>query len=562
MGDESHKPEQLPPSVQPQPAEARGQWRWAPHLFFYEVLDVHSDQLQIWCYTDHLSYAPGDTIAFHVSTNAEHYDLEILRDGATPQAVHTSRDLPGALHGVPERCYRDGCGWPVAFELTVPEAWSSGGYLAIVRARRGDVVVEQQHVFVIKPPPQSDADLLLVTASSTWIAYNDWGGSNYYEGIDGASGEEFSPVLSIERPWSRGLAWVPAGAPRIPYSTAPRPGDVPSYGAFDWAYANGFAKYYAAAGWASYERQFVEWAERSGYRFDVITQHDLHYEPERLRNYRCMVTVGHDEYWSWEMRDAVDAFVDGGGCLARLGANFLWQVRLEDHGRRQVCYKYRAHREDPVRDSESSERLTTTWEAAEVARPGAATMGLSGAYGVYSRVGGMTPRSSGGYTVYRPGHWVFEGTDLYYGDVFGAEVNLLAYEVDGVRYTFRNGLPYPTFEDGAPETLEILAMAPATLREEHHGNPGTLLYVGDADTAFSAELFHGQVDAESLDKVARGAGMLAVFTRGAGTVFNAGSCEWVAGLNARDPYADRITRNVLDRFCGPDPRVSEARRGS
>jgi len=31
-------------------------------------------------------------------------------------------------------------------------------------------------------------------------------------------------------------------------------------------------------------------------------------------------------------------------------------------------------------------------------------------------------------------------------------------------------------------------------------------------------------------------------------VFHAGSCEWVAGLVARDHGTETVTRNVLERF--------------
>lgn len=48
------------------------------------------------------------------------------------------------------------------------------------------------------------------------------------------------------------------------------------------------------------------------------------------------------EYWSWEMRDAVDTFTAAGGMVARLAGNFFWQVRFEDDGATQVCYKYAA----------------------------------------------------------------------------------------------------------------------------------------------------------------------------------------------------------------------------
>ena len=42
--------------------------------------------------------------------------------------------------------------------------------------------------------------------------------------------------------------------------------------------------------------------------------------------------------------------------------------------------------------------------------------------------------------------------------------------------------------------------------------------------------------------------MMATFTRGGGTVFNAGASQWVAGLIHSDWFVERITRNVLDRF--------------
>ena len=93
-------------------------------------------------------------------------------------------------------------------------------------------------------------------------------------------------------------------------------------------------------------------------------------------------------------------------------------------------------------------------------------MGLTGLGGTYNRYGVAAPRSSGGYTIYRPEHWAFENTDLYYGDLLGgAPICLATFELDSVEYEIRRGLPYPTFEDGAPETLEILALAPAVKGE-------------------------------------------------------------------------------------------------
>jgi len=44
--------------------------------------------------------------------------------------------------------------------------------------------------------------------------------------------------------------------------------------------------------------------------------------------------------------------------------------------------------------------------------------------------------------------------------------------------------------------------------------------------------------------------MVASFTKGAGEVFCAGTCEWVAGLIHHDEFTELITKNVLDKFSG------------
>ena len=180
--------------------------------------------------------------------------------------------------------------------------------------------------------------------------------------------------------------------------------------------------------------------------------------------------------------------------------------------------------------------------------PGAATFGLNALRGVYAGWGGCAPRGSGGFTVYRPEHWAFAGSDLYYGDVFGGASRVFGYEVDGLDYRMEDGLPVPSGADGAPDGLEILALGLASPREENHGHDPDALFIGDEDLIFAAEILHGRADGESLAKTSRGNGMIVHFARGAGEVFHAGSCEWVAGLIDQDPFVERITKTVLDRF--------------
>src|SRR6185437_12918944 len=116
-------------------------------------------------------------------------------------------------------------------------------------------------------------------------------------------------------------------------------------------------------------------------------------------------------------------------------------------------------------------------------------------------------------------------------------------------YTFKSGRPYPTFADGAPETAEILAMGLASTKEAMRGRLGETSYYGDSAATF-ATIRYGSAEGEFLGAGSRGAGMIACFTRGEGTVFHAGSCEWVNGLKRREFFTETITRNVLNRFMG------------
>ncbi len=504
--------------------------------------------VEAWCYTDRFSYFSGEEVKFHFSSNADSFSMTILRDGANPQIVYQRDDLHADLHQAAASAYANGCGWPVGLVWRLPEQLLSGFYLVILRTvQSSGEIWEREHFFVVKAVPAERKRMALVLTTSTLLAYNDWGGANHYRGLGNeARNDPGSPLVSTQRPIGRGFLRKPEGAPRESHSYTPGIGWAPRYDAYEWASLHEYSRHHADAFWATYERPFVVWAEQAGYAFDYLTQSDLHFDPHALDGYRCVVIVGHDEYWSWKMRDVIDAFVDGGGGLARFGGNYGFQVRLSEDGHTQYCYRL------PSLDPEvavTPHLATTVWEAKSVGRPAALSIGLNGFGGIYNRYGVAVPRSSGGFTVYRPHHWVFAGTDLYYGDLLGgAPICLAAFEVDSVEYTFRRGLPYPTFEDGAPETLEILAICPAVRGEEDRfggrqriGGPETeaYTYIHGLGDDLPAYIHEGEM---------RGAGMMATFTRGDGEVFNGGSTEWPHALAQGDVFVDRIVRNVLDRF--------------
>jgi hypothetical protein len=506
---------------------------------------------RIWAYTDKISYEPGDTVRVHASTTEPTFDACVLRDTASPETVLARRAIKGSLHGTPDDCSVRGCGWPVAFEFEIPADWRSATYRLTTSAGAS---AEHHHLFIVRPTSaaagKAGGRLLLVASTATWTAYNDWGGSNHYEGITGPNGDQYSPVLSLDRPLARGLALLPPEAPRVALAERPPIGARPRYPHMEWAYRNGYSKKYASAGWASYDRHFAHWAEREGLAVDIISQTDLHFRPALIERYACLVFVGHDEYWSWEMRDAVDAYVDKGGCVARFAGNFMWQIRLEDEGRRQLCYKYRARAEDPIRSGDRAHLVTDSWEAPEVGRPGALTFGLNATRGLYVGWGACVPRGARGFPIYRPEHWAFAGTGLCYGDVLGSDSHVFGYEVDGLDYVVRGGLAYPSGAEAVPEGLEILALGLSTLAEEGEMARAGEMFIGLEDAAFAARTLEGRADAAAIDRVKRGAGMIVSFRRGKGEVFHAGSCEWVAGLIRRDAAVMRVTRNVLERFLG------------
>lgn len=500
---------------------------------------------RIWSYTDRLSYAPGDVVRLSVCTNAAHYGVACIRDGPAPQTVFRRDQLDGAWRDTPDDCSVTGCGWPESLEVPVGN-WPSGGY--IIRTTAGGDMHE--HIFIVRPGPGGDkrGRLLLVAATATWTAYNDWGGSNHYQGYCGPKGDRFSPVLSIERPFAKGFVSLPPDAPRAVLMEDPSIMSEPRYPHMEWAYANGYSKKYMSSGWASFERHFVLWAERQGYALDVISQTDLQYRPELLEGYPCIVLVGHDEYWSWEMRDAIDSYVERGGRVARFAGNFMWQIRLENEGRTQVCYKYLAREEDPVMRGGPRHLVTESWEAPEIGRPGAASFGLNATHGLYASWSGCSPRGAKGFPVYRPEHWAFANTGLYYGDVLGAASRIFGYEVDGLPYEIRGGLPYPADPAQAPEGLEILALGLSSTVEEGPTILPGRSFLGLEDGEYVASVLLGRKDAAAIEATKRGCGMIVNFRKGRGEVFHAGTCDWIMGLTRQDEMVMQVTRNVLNRY--------------
>ena len=309
----------------------RGETWTGQIVSWYEFPTSDTDRLEIWGYTDSLSYAPGDEIALHVNTTASEYAIEIFRDGGIWQSVFKKEGIPGKHHPTPIDYHERGCGWPADERIRIPSEWKSGGYVVVLSARKGDDRTEQEAFFLLRSArPGQYTKILFMPAVPTWFAYNDWGGGSHYRlssefGSDGREARETSIAAhySSHRPWARGFIRRPSSAPNAvqkPRLTRNRSiGWRPRYPAIDWAFVNGYSLFSSFAGWASYDSRFARWAERAGYRIDYASPYDLLDMPDLLGTYNVVFQVGHDDHHTRAYRDTLERHLARGGRIVRMG---------------------------------------------------------------------------------------------------------------------------------------------------------------------------------------------------------------------------------------------------
>jgi hypothetical protein len=495
------------------------------------------------------SVEPGGRVALHLSSaGGRRVAVEVARIGRDRTVVFADPAVEAGDHATPVDASTNGCDWPVAVTIDIDPTWHSGYYEVALEIDVDGKTRRDLAFFVVRPKVGSPtAAILLVLATNTWHAYNDFGGRNLYNG---------ATQVSLQRPMARGYLDKPPGAGRrVTTTNPPDPQMAAHVGYISLNHLSGWA---GSAGWPDWELPFVEWAEREGYRLDIATNADLDEHPGLLAEhgtsgYRLMLSVGHDEYWSGPMRDTVEGFIARGGNVAFFSGNTsLWQVRLEDRspeGTAATMVGFKGlFKEDPCFGTDRMSELTTIWSDHLLGRPENLMTGVSFNRGGYHRIGKRVTNGLGGYTVHRPDHWMFAGSGIGYGDVLGAGATVVGYECDGCDFTSRDGLPYPTGSDGTPESFEILGSAPAAHftrdtapRPPRPDEPSEIEFL-------AARLFATREPA-AVEKIAHGHAMLGTYTsEGGGTVITSGSTDWAHGLAGRDPQIETITRNILDRL--------------
>eukprot|EP01036_Dinobryon_divergens_P013927 gene13927-18783_t len=151
---------------------------------YYEMASADPTRPQVWGYTDKISYSAGETLILHAMSSVPTARVEILRDGVQPEKL-VDTSVAMSFEATPEDCSVTGCGWPERYRMTLPADWISGVYVVRLTVAGH----QSEHIFVLRATkPQG---VLMILATGTWCAYNDWGGSNHYQGITGPHRAEF-----------------------------------------------------------------------------------------------------------------------------------------------------------------------------------------------------------------------------------------------------------------------------------------------------------------------------------------------------------------------------------
>ncbi|KOP27515.1 hypothetical protein AMR41_04655 [Hapalosiphon sp. MRB220] len=322
----------------------------------------------------------GDKIKFFVNTKEPTYTIEIFRMGwygnkggrqITPvirrKGVKQPPPIVDPATGLIE------CDWKDPYVLKIPDnpdnstVWTSGIYLAKLTA--GISGKQSYIIFVVRDDTRA-SDILFQSSVTTYQAYNNWGGMSLYR-------------------WnSRGKQAYKVSFNR-PYTLSPNRAAAYGVGAGEFLTNFQPKRRTSSAGW---EYNMVRWLERQGY--DVTYSTDIDTHENRLDPYsgksmlllhKAFLSVGHDEYWSWQMRQNVEAARDAGVNLGFFSSNSCyWQIRLEPSqitgniNRTIVAYKENAALDPYARDKDPSNDylVTTVWRKKPVNLPEDALIGV------------------------------------------------------------------------------------------------------------------------------------------------------------------------------------------
>jgi hypothetical protein len=278
---------------------------------------------QIAGYASATSVNQGGSIDFKVSlATPGQFTIDVYRLGYYGGSGGTLKQSIGPLNGItqPDCTITDTttnlieCNWSTSYTLSIPTSWVSGLYIAKLTDSGSGT---QSQIWFVVRNDSSTSDLLFQSSFNTFLAYNDTGGYSLY-GFNSINGQAALKV-SYDRPFSE---------------TTTQSGEF-----------NNIQRW---------EYNMVRWLESQGYDVTYIANLDIDTNPQVLQKHKVYLSVGHNEYWSLDQRNAVQQARDAGVNLGFFSANTCyWRVRFENSStgvpdRVMVCFKDAATTSEPT----------------------------------------------------------------------------------------------------------------------------------------------------------------------------------------------------------------------
>jgi hypothetical protein len=431
------------------------------------------------------------------------------------------------------------CHWQETHAFPLPTDLKPGIYVA--RIRHGDRFRHAYDVtFVVqKARGLPKAPILVLCASNTWLAYNATPFAPNHTGNDprqfwGTVGQDDSsaaPKYNFYRNHETEQPTYKVGL------------NVP------WPAASPYAYYSSASTCYSHlmraERFTHLWLERNGYDFDVVTDLDLHQNPDLLKGYEVVVINGHSEYWSIPAYKGVERYLaQGGKIIALTGNAMFWRVSFDDTLTSMECRK--------------AERLGAAGGLTH-AIPGELYHSNDGLLGSLMRESGypcwrLLGLESVGYinndtylpfTCDAPAHPFFTGTGLSQGETFAESA--VGHEWDVRIDLAQQRTTGLVSAADFPKGIVTLAHCPATRRDGGAAGDTLWDYSGQA------------LSDEEMDRLPMllNSQMIHWQRPAGGEVFFAGSigAGWALSKLDADPRWSRVLKNVF-QFFGVQPTIA------
>ena len=226
----------------------------------------------------------------------------------------------------------DNANWDTDLVLKIPESIKSGVYAVRLRTEKGEGSESYIPLFIKPKEGTSTADALFLAPTNTYIAY-----ANAHQEAHKATRERYNR-MGFET--AKDYPFLPddkymvdnellslydrhTDNSGVAYSSRRRPilNINPKHKASMGSDGRNMGSLLLAA-----DLHLLDWMEVKGFDFDVATDEDLHLEGKNLlKKDKVILTGTHPEYWTQDMLNGLQEYLEGGGRLMYLGGNgFYW----------------------------------------------------------------------------------------------------------------------------------------------------------------------------------------------------------------------------------------------